>query len=360
MVDVATGLLLPDLGPPSRGSLLSNALLWDVLEVLDSPAPKDEEDRRILEELAASGAVALSSWRRPRSTPPPGEDLFSRASARLAEGVRGDSSVSETATKVREMFDAAAVRVADRQIEDVHEGLARCAALGLAPVSAGFFTRYSAQIPELVPAAPVQEATLLSVAVAGVAIHPETSVEALLAFKEQHRPELGRFRAAMSDLATGLTSDASSPRLLQEASATVANRVEPALGNLAAALKAGRIRFLWNAVTGITAVSLSPVVAGASVVGGAKLAATSLAYAFDRDRIVREHPFGYLHRLRSEMGTSEASGMPPRLVIADPESELRYLLRRAAAAVADWGLEQNFGFPPRTEEECEAEFARYS
>ena len=51
MVDVATGLLLPDLGPPSRGSLLSNALLWDVLEVLDSPAPKDEEDRRILEEL---------------------------------------------------------------------------------------------------------------------------------------------------------------------------------------------------------------------------------------------------------------------------------------------------------------------
>lgn len=359
MVDVAKALILPDLGPPDRRQLLTNVLFWDLVVVNMPRVAPSEEEVDLLKDLEARGAIQLLPARaqsEPRTAPD--RTTRSRVLATLEDGARGRTPVRDVVQRVRLLYDLAALVVADDQLADVRDALATSAALGLAPVSLGFFSQFGALLPSEQLGAPREPAALISVAVDGVMLSDSTTVDAVLQFKEKHRREVGGFRAAMVDLSSALTADAPPARLMEEAAAVVANRVEPSLGALEEALRAGKLKFMWSAITGAAALAMGSVTAGAATAGATHMTASALSYAFDRTLLVSNHPFGYLHRVRSEFGDlalRRSQAVPA--VITDPTKELRAHLRHALGAAADAELEQHFGTRPRTHEERADDFA---
>ncbi|MDQ3673795.1 MAG: hypothetical protein M3365_05410 [Gemmatimonadota bacterium] len=166
----------------------------------------------------------------------------------------------------------------------------------------------------------------------GIGIDAGVPVDDLLRFRERHAGSLARCRAALVDLAATIREDAAPLALLEQARALVINRVEPALADLEDALKEGRIRFIWNCVVSASAVASGPVTPTVAASGAAQLSTRSLEYAFDRQRLVRDHPYGYLHLLsdsfRPKSSAAPISGRPvPPPVITDPTEALRDLMR---------------------------------
>jgi hypothetical protein len=118
--------------------------------------------------------------------------------------------------------------------------------------------------------------------------------------------------------------DTEDPRRAAElAQATLTNRLEPALGDMTDALRHSRVTFTLDTLLGATAVSLAPLDPATLAVAGGVLAVRTLKYAFDRERVVREHPLGLLYRARRDFGAQTGAPAP---MIDDPHAVLRGLL----------------------------------
>jgi hypothetical protein len=99
-------------------------------------------------------------------------------------------------------------------------------------------------------------------------------------------------------------------------------------------LKKGRISFAWTNMFGVGGlVAGSASVTTASIGGGAFLIGRTVKYAFDRDALVRDHPFGYLHRVRTSLvdGRTDMSHSP-YLPLDKPVPDLETLLAKAYLA----------------------------
>jgi hypothetical protein len=160
---------------------------------------------------------------------------------------------------------------------------------------------------------PVEEASLLSAAIQNYEIDPATPVEDVLAFRERNRGSLGRFRASLSDLREELQQNGSPEARLSSARDTYRNRVEPALGRLEDSLNESGLVFFLKSVTGASVIVLAPIEPTRAVEGAAQLTAQTIRYAFSRKRMIEEHPFGFLHRLSTELGAQRVQE-PTRLL----------------------------------------------
>lgn len=178
-------------------------------------------------------------------------------------------------------------------------------------------------------------AALLSAVVQTFSLPADIPVERILTFRDKHAGSLGRLRSALADLGESLKSDGTPRELLGRASDTYANRVVPALGDLESVMKESKISFFIKSAVGASAVVLAPVEPIKAVEKGAELAAQSLNYSFSRDKLVREHPFGYLYRLGTELHAEPARATVELIESAssDPRASLTELFLRQEPGV---------------------------
>jgi hypothetical protein len=147
---------------------------------------------------------------------------------------------------------------------------------------------------------PIVEGALLGAALEAFVVDEDTPVERLVRFREENARTLQRFRGAMSDLGQSLRQSAIRPEATLAAARDVyRTRVEPDLGTLEDRLKESRIKFLTRSIFGAAALAITPLSVPTALEGGARLGAQSINYRFSRDRLLEEHPYGYLHRLSS-------------------------------------------------------------
>jgi hypothetical protein len=196
-------------------------------------------------------------------------------------------------------------------VRDAKDTLASANDRGLAAIALSPFSSAAASMPDRVPHESAPESALIQAAVSGIRVLPGTDIEAVLKFRDKNAAMMGRFRGAMIDLASALNRDATPEALGAQADAAINNRVTPALADLEAVLSGGRIRYAWNIMLGASTVALGPVAPLAVVSGSGHILSQTLSYAFDRDKLIRDHPYGLLHAVRSDLaGPTESQGAP--------------------------------------------------
>jgi len=76
---------------------------------------------------------------------------------------------------------------------------------------------------------------------------------------------------------------------------------------------------------------MAPVEPTRAVEGTATLIGQSIDYSFSRNKLVQEHPFGYLHQVSKDFNVTDAALPSPRQMDMspyDPLQEIRALFRQ--------------------------------
>lgn len=352
MADVSRAMLLPDVGSPSDQLVKTLALYWDEIvlpEYLeragrDEVAPAGhEEHSETVEALMVEGVIAVkqrladlpsidqsempehlrdetvsSALQRLGTINAPVLELIERNGG--VEGIEKDELIQAA----HELVDNAVDYAARQYLMRIRDSFDLSSSLHLAPV-AGSAVSHVASITGGFSDAPRTEAALLSTAIQAFEVDPGTPIERIMKFRERNVASLGRLRASLSDLSEGLRQDADPSTLLAEARDRYRNRVVPALSELEEVLKEGKIRFLIRSLMGATAITLTPVDPVRAVEGGAMIMGQTIDYSFSREKVVREHPFGYLHQVSEAFGagTKHQSKQSLERVIKDPEKQVR-------------------------------------
>lgn len=319
MAEVARALVLPDLHPPTSEHLLALLLVWDAIDIeMTYSSVHSEPEIRDVSTLEDEGLVRVRKIPFNPKYPPekrkPFEEEWSADMWRFF-AKRYDRD------KTQQMALAVGSEMAALLISHVQAGLRIASERGLAPIAATPNAAKAACLPPLEAHAGVAEGALINAATRAVQVVPDTTVEDVLAFRNKNAALMGRFRGALVELAQSIT--ASSPALAAEqAYAIIQNRIEPALADLDDALARSRISYAWKTLMGATAVAASaPVSPVGALAKGGEVAVQPVRYAFDRDRLVRGHPFGLLYRARQAFGGQSLA--PPEQPITNPEDELK-------------------------------------
>ena len=143
-----------------------------------------------------------------------------------------------------------------------------------------------------------------NLAIEQIAVAPDTPIDRLIEFREQHGDELAQFRTKVEQLASSIESDLSAEALRQGVSDLYTDEVVPAIASLKAALDGRRIRWLTDGLLKVGFLSAGSstmlAVAGLDVpmalVAGAgiSLMATGAMYNIDKRESLRANPFAYL------------------------------------------------------------------
>jgi len=361
--DVSRALLLPDIDIPSDRLLKTLAVYWDELVLPDYRERADsgdgtrsefDEPTDALIALESNGVLIKLERTIELPTVEPSlitsgiRDLLddpSKARAlaitspllELLEPIESDAlkrymetHKEEVATALDEMtarmVDYAVDHYAIRMKDAFHISTTQ----HLAPLARSPVSHLASMVGP--PAdAPRSEAAILSAVIQAFEVDPSTPVDRIIRFREKNAGSLGRFRASLVDLSESLRQDADATRLLSEARDVYRNRVVPALGDLETVLQEGKIRFLIKSLLGATAVTMAPVEPTRAVEGTATLIGQSIDYSFSRNKLVQEHPFGYLHQVSKDFNVTDAALPSPRQMDMspyDPLQEIRALFRQ--------------------------------
>lgn len=359
MGDVARALLLPDVGIPTDQLVKTLSLYWDQLVIPDyveraglieaDPSGVEQPLSETFSTLAEEGVLVIE--KRSAELPPvdPAQIPESLRDVDVPfESVRRifavvspfDEIVNERRESKKEidhdkletagkkMLDNLVDYAARQYVQRVRDAFQVAQAHHLAPVS-GSAVSHVASMVGMPSDVPRTEAALLSTAIKAFELAPDTPVERIVEFREKHAASLGRFRASLVDLSEGLRADAHPTQLLGEAHDRYRNRVVPALGELEDALSQGKIRFFLRSVMGATALSLAPIKPVKAVEGGVTLVGQTIEYSFSREKLIQEHPFGYLHQVSKTFGVDEMAMATRALedVVDDPENQVLEIFR---------------------------------
>ena len=154
------------------------------------------------------------------------------------------------------------------------------------------------------------EAMLAHLALQAVNITPDTPVEKVIRFRNQHRDELGHFRQAIGNLASQLDEEFPSLEAFQQQVRDVyVNELEPAINNLRASLRAAHIRSYVSSLktlvfaspitllpTPLLTPALGPLAAPVALFAGAtcSIIANRVAFHLDKQQLLRENPYSYV------------------------------------------------------------------
>jgi hypothetical protein len=335
MTDVTRAVLLPGGVPPSDATLKTLALYWDEVVISDgtyrgesfvwrredmADSPERSEVARALEAAGAlrrveteTPAEALLPMPRPPNEDPEGELFLAlrrdeNGRVRYAGTLlldRDKLGPPDPPTRTAEEADeelllASAALSADVLLARARQTRELAAANNLAPVATSLVSHLASLTAGDDPEVPVAEGALLGAAMEAFVLNDETSVEDLLSFREEHAGALGRFRAAMADLAVALRQPEIAPEAaLAAARDALRNRVQPELSNLETRLNESRLKFVARSVFGAAALAVSPLGPVTAVEAGAQIGGQTINYRFSRERLLEEHPYGYLQRLQA-------------------------------------------------------------
>ncbi len=372
MPDVSNALLLPDVQVPDDGLLKTLAIYWDNLVVPDyterAVGPGVSEFSEPTDAfLTLEEAGVISKWKRAIDLPitdptdlpvelqldrddfngehgRPDQDEIARVLKWIALPIMDSlpelhdldqdevgkyvkEHPDEATTAVRNMFKSMAQYAAEHYLGRMQDAFELSNDHRLAPVARSPIS-HVASIIGAPTGAPRSEAAILSAAVQAFELDPATPVDEIVRFREKNQASLGRFRASLVDLSEGLRQEDSPTQLLASARDTYRNRVVPALGDLEAVLKEGQIRFFVKSLLGATAIAMAPVDPVRAVEGGATILGQTLNYSFSREKLIREHPFGYLHQVSSGLSATQAAPSVTNLAVtmANPVERIQEML----------------------------------
>jgi len=145
-----------------------------------------------------------------------------------------------------------------------------------------------------------------------IAISPETSVDDLLRFREDHKDQLGRFRIKMAELTKSVEDDLTIEALQQRVADIYANEVKPTVNEMKDCLSASRIKwalesFLKTSMLSVPATStlaaLGLAVPHALLAGaGISLTVSAVLYNVQKREDMRKNPYSYLMAAESHFG----------------------------------------------------------
>jgi hypothetical protein len=331
-------LLLPDLGFPEAALLKTAALFWDSI---DLPLTAHHVARPPPEEmLELVAALAEASIVRPYEAPEPKRVLTEAFAYEAAAVARAWTRAPQDATPHtvelaigEEIFRARARRVAISHLARVRASSQLAEDQGLAPIDGGAFGFLTAVLPDELPGMPKAGAALIQIVVRGAVLDASTPVEEVLRFREKHVALAGRLRGSLIDLAAAIDAAKLPTAVLRQAEAVVSNRVEPALADLETELNRGGLSFVWRELLGVSGIAAEGAIPSGGMLGTARALGRGIHYAFDRDALIRQHPFGYLHRIRTgfslaDQQVSTSWGKP----VVNPVQELIELFENMYSA----------------------------
>jgi hypothetical protein len=349
MTDVSRALALPDLRAISDHHLKTLALYWDEVTLVDyrdrsfgfaEPAALSEDARRLKEAgalkletrtLDVSGLYAKTNTageERIWFPTPPGLREPLRALGEIALDPIDDALADRAPildpyglggpfTSLALTLDGNRYRVrlplaimgptfsyatAVHYLTRAQDALTVAEPNHLAPVATSLLAHLGSMAGASEDGLPLEEACLLSAAVDTFEIPADTPIEDIVAFREKSRASLGRFRASLVELRDQLEINGTPQARLASARDTYRNRVEPALSALEDSLKESRLTFVLKSVTRATVLATAPIEPALAIRSGAQFTTETVRYAFSRKRMTEQHPFGFLHKLSSELG----------------------------------------------------------
>ena len=166
--------------------------------------------------------------------------------------------------------------------------------------------RYARRLSRRVPGETAQ-AVLAHLTLKHVAVDQNTPVDRILKFKEDHKSELGRFRAELSELTKSVEKDLPIEALQQRVADIYTNEVQPAIDNLKEALSESGIK---HALKSLLKTSMFTVPAGSLMylglgsplallaMAGVSLSASAVLYGQERRKQLRKTRFRLSSRLR--------------------------------------------------------------
>lgn len=356
-MDVSRALLLPDLSLPDAVVLKTSALYWEQVVMVDyvERLGDDRVERAFslreddLKRLADEGILLVE--RRAATMPQPSlpapydvipEDRLKASTVRLLATV---AAIAEDINRLKELEDSgkgsdserdrvldkltaeAGAMAAELYLNRLHDAFELARDHNLAPLGHSVLSHVGSVLGRADDGAAYREAALLAAAIEGFEISADTPVERICAFRSRHNHLIGRFRSSLVDLSASLHEDLAPTARLAGARDVYRNRVVPALGDLETAMRESRLTFVLRSLVGAAALTLGPVKPVTAAEEGAQLIGRTISYRFSRKRLVQEHPYGYLYKVRKEFGTG--NGLLERDLLATAMSDPVEFLRRA-------------------------------
>ena len=156
-----------------------------------------------------------------------------------------------------------------------------------------------------------EQGLLLNYIISGLSISPDAELPDIVAFKERHADELGRFRTQLAKLTQGFSADKPVEILQNEISDLYRNEFVPAFEDLKAALKDSKIKWIADNFlkvsmmsAGATAVPMAllgmPVEQAIFAGAGVSVISSAISYSVDKKKALRENPYSYLLSIKRE------------------------------------------------------------
>jgi hypothetical protein len=158
------------------------------------------------------------------------------------------------------------------------------------------------------------EGLLAAMTLQTIRIGTSTPVREVLVFRDKHRAELGRLRAAIRDLTKRLRGFATPEALAAHVETIHTDQVEPALDELRAKLRENRISCGFNNLRISTLASAGPTVLGVALADtaagpfalvsgvGLSVVLATASYLRERRQLLRDTPFSYVLSGERELG----------------------------------------------------------
>lgn len=158
----------------------------------------------------------------------------------------------------------------------------------------------------------LSQALMSNLAIQGLEISAESTLEDLIKFKEKYSDELGKFRVEITRLVKGVEEDvASFEALIQRVNDIYQNEFLPAYNDLKKSLKGAKIKYISKDAIKISFFSTSSTSIPMSLLGmsvphaliagvGVSFFASVVNYNVEKQNILRNSPYSYLLSINSK------------------------------------------------------------
>ena len=156
-----------------------------------------------------------------------------------------------------------------------------------------------------------EQGLLLNFLIKDLSISPDTPLTDIVAFKNHHKDELGRFRTQLARLTQDISVDKPIAIIQQEISDLYNNEFMPAWNDFKAALKSSRIKWFSESCLKVALLSIGATSIPMTILGmqqeqailagvGVSVMASAISYKEERKRFLRENPYSYLLSIERE------------------------------------------------------------
>ena len=157
-----------------------------------------------------------------------------------------------------------------------------------------------------------EQGLLLDFIISGISISPDAELPDIVAFRERHANELGRFRTQLSRLTHSFSKEKPMEVLQREIYDWYKNEFVPSFEDLKVALKGSKIKWLADNFikvsmmsAGATAVPMAllgmPVEQAIFAGAGVSVISSAISYDVDKKKALRENPYSYLLSIKREL-----------------------------------------------------------